>query len=145
MKINKYLFFSYNPPAHDIMTFLQFTTTRKLRDDHSCDLFKIYYESLAAVLEEAGINYTTILPWKEFLNSIEQIRTMCMVHGILNTPIMLLEAEAVSKYFNKEPELLETLLYVDRTPLVCEQFRDVKRYRDRLQDGLLELYERIMG
>lgn len=143
---DKYCFrYRYNPPAHDILCFLQFTTTRQLREKHSKELFKIYHESMAEALEEAGLDISIVFPWDEFLESIEDLRVMCIVHGVLNIPIMLLESAAVNKYFLNEPELLENILYVDRTPLLCEQMKRVPQYRDRITDTLLELYDHVAG
>lgn len=135
----------YNPPAHDVLCFLQFTTMRQLREDHCDELFKIYHETVSAVLKEANLDIEKVLPWDDFVQSIDDLRKMCILHGILNIPIMLLEPMAASKYFSSEPELLESVLYVDRTPLMCEQMRDVPRYRDRLIDALLELHDHVAG
>ncbi|XP_034175077.1 uncharacterized protein LOC117601872 [Osmia lignaria lignaria] len=135
----------YNPPAHDILCFLQFTTTRELREKHSDKLFKIYHDSMAEALEEAGLNISTVFPWDEFIESIEDLKVMCITHGVLNIPIMLLEPTAASKYFSEEPELLESILYVDRTPLICEQVKSVPQYRARMMDALLELYDYVTG
>lgn len=96
---------------------------------------------MAESLKNAGLDASSIFPWVEFVDSIKELRTMCMTHGVLNTPIMLLESTAASRYFAEEPELLESVLYVDRTPLVCGQFRQVPRYRERMLDSLQELYE----
>lgn len=135
----------YNPPAHDILCFLQFTTTRQLREEHSEELFKIYHESMGEALKEAGLDISTVFPWDEFLESIEDLRLMCITHGVLNIPIMLLDPSVAAKYFANEPELLENVLYVDRTPLICEQVKEVAQYRDRMMDALLELYDRVAG
>ncbi|XP_012222212.1 uncharacterized protein [Linepithema humile] len=133
----------YNPPAHDILCFLQFSTTRKLRESHSNMLFKIYHDSMAIIMKEAGLNISEVFSWDEFMESIQDLRVMCMIHGVLNTPIMLLESDAVGKYFSEEPELLESILFVDRTPLICEQFNGIPKYRARMIDGLLELHDYI--
>ncbi|XP_012288904.1 uncharacterized protein LOC105704346 isoform X2 [Orussus abietinus] len=133
----------YNPSAHDIMCFLQFTTTRKLREEHSEALFKEYHEAMGSALREANLDISTIFPWEEFAESVQELRTMCMTHGVLNIPIMLLEPGAASKYFMEETQLLESVLYEDRTPLICGQFHEVPRYRARMQDALLELRERV--
>jgi len=133
--------FRYNPPAHDILCFLQFSTTRKLRENHSKTLFKVYHDSMAIVMKEAGLNISEVFSWDEFIESIQDLRIMCMIHGVLNTPIMLLDSDAVSKYFSKQPELLENILFVDRTPLIYEQFNEIPKYRARMIDGLLELYD----
>lgn len=135
----------YNPPAHDVLCFLQFTTVRQLREDHCDELFKIYHETVSAALKEANLDIEKVLPWDDFVESIDDLRTMCILHGILNIPIMLLDPVAASKYFSREPELLENILYVDRTPLMCEQMRDVPRYRERLMDALLELHDHVAG
>ncbi|XP_043259133.1 uncharacterized protein LOC122401206 [Colletes gigas] len=135
----------YNPPVHDILCFLQFTTTRKLREEHSQELFEVYHNSMADALKEANLDIATIFPWNEFIESIEDLRLMCIVHGVLNIPIMLLEPTAASKYFADEPHLLESVLYVDRTPLICEQLDNVPEYRARMLDALLELYDRVAG
>ncbi|CAK9832998.1 hypothetical protein ANTRET_LOCUS9747 [Anthophora retusa] len=135
----------YNPPAHDILCFLQFTTTRQLREEHGEKLFKIYHETMAESLQEAGLDIANVFPWKEFLQSIEDLRLMCITHGMLNIPIMLLDPSAASKYFSDEPELLESVLYTDRTPLICEQVKNVPRYQDRIMDSMLELYDHVAG
>lgn len=135
----------YNPPAHDVLCFLQFTTNSKLREDHRDELFRVYHDTVSEVLKEANLDIEKLLPWDEFVQSIDDLRLMCITHGVLNIPIMLLEPEAASKYFLKEPELLESILYVDRTPLISEQLRDVPSYRERLMDALLELRDHVAG
>lgn len=96
-------------------------------------------------MKESDLNISEVLPWNEFVNSIQDLRIMCMIHGVLNTPIMLLNSDTASKYFSEEPELLETVLYVDRTPLICEQFKKVPAYRARMTDGLLELHDYLIN
>ncbi|XP_076651913.1 uncharacterized protein LOC143358582 [Halictus rubicundus] len=135
----------YNPPAHDVLCFLQFTTKRELREEHSGELFRVYHDTMSEVLKEANLDIEKLLPWDEFIQSIDDLRVMCITHGVLNIPIMLLEPEAASKYFSKEPELLESVLYVDRTPLIHEQLRDVPSYRERIMDALLELHDHVAG
>ena len=76
---------------------------------------------------------------------MDNLRVMCMLHGVLNTPIMLLDEAAVSKYFVDEPQRLEEVLYVDRTPLICGQYKEVPAYRERMTDSLLELYDRVLA
>lgn len=134
----------YNPPAHDILCFLQFTTTRELREKHIESLFRTYYDSMTIVMKEADLNVSEIFPWDEFMGSIRDLRIMCIIHGILNTPIMLLESDAVTKYFCEKLEFLETFLFVDRTPFICGQFKEAPEYRARMIDGLLELYDYII-
>ncbi|XP_043281732.1 uncharacterized protein [Venturia canescens] len=131
----------YNPPAHDILCFLQFTTTRDLRENEDENLFKIYWNSMAESLSDAGLEAEQVFPWNKFVESLEELRPMCMEHGILNIPIMLMESTAASKYFADQTELLESVLYVDRTPLIREQFLQVPQYRKRMSDAILELHE----
>ncbi|XP_032668296.1 uncharacterized protein LOC116842701 isoform X2 [Odontomachus brunneus] len=138
-------FARYNPPAHDILCFLQFTTIRKLRDEHSETLFKIYYDSMASILKEAGLNISEAFPWEDFVESIQDLYMICVIHGILNIPIMLLKSNAANKYFFQEVERLESILYVDRTPLILDQFKEVAEYRARIIDSMLELHDRIAG
>lgn len=98
---------------------------------------------MASVMKEADLNISDIFSWDEFIESIQDLRIMCIIHGTLNTPIMLLKPEAASKYFSEEPERLENILYFDRTPLICAQFKEVPEYRARMIDGLLELYDYV--
>lgn len=100
---------------------------------------------MAEALRESNLDITRVFPWDEFIESIEDLRVMCITHGVLNIPIMLLESSAASKYFSEEPDLLESVLYVDRTPLVCAQLKDVPQYRARMTDALLELYDHVAG
>lgn len=100
---------------------------------------------MAEVLREANLNISSVFPWNEFIASIEDLRTMCIIHGVLNMPIMLLDSGATSKYFCQETDLLESVLFIDRTPLVCEQMETVPLYRARLLEALLELYDRVAG
>lgn len=86
-----------------------------------------------------------VFPWEEFNESIRDLRVMCMIHGILNKPIMLLGPDVASKYFSEEPEFLESVLYVDRIPLICGQFEEMLQYRVRMIDGLLELHDYLVG
>lgn len=99
---------------------------------------------MAELLIEANLDYKIIFPWDEFHESINELHKMCMIHGILNLPLMLLEPQAIDKYFMHEHERLEILIYSDRSPLICDQYRDVKRYRDRMSDAVIELHDRMI-
>ncbi|XP_051174228.1 uncharacterized protein LOC127289940 [Leptopilina boulardi] len=133
----------YNPPAHDLLSALHYTTTRKIRDDYSNKFYKIYYNSMAKYLIRVGMKIENIFPWDEFMKSIDDQKISSLVFGVLNMPIMLLEPEAANKYFAEKPELLESILYVDRTPLICEQFQKVPHYRERISEAYIELYDYI--
>lgn len=100
---------------------------------------------MTETLREAGLDISSVLPWDDFLESIKDLQLMCITHGVLNIPIMLLEPSVASKYFADEPQLLENVLYVDRTPLLCEQMKNVPEYRERMMEALLELYDRVAG
>lgn len=100
---------------------------------------------MATVMKQVGLNASEVFPWDEFVESIKDLRTICIIHGILNTPIILLETSAVSRYLCEEPEFLESIIYVDRTPLICKQFKEMSKYRARMIDGLMELYDRLVG
>lgn len=99
---------------------------------------------MTIVMKEADLNISEIFPWDEFMESIRDLRITCIIHGILNTPIMLLESDAVTKYFCEKLELLESFLFVDRTPFICGQFKEAPEYRARMIDGLLELYDYVI-
>ncbi|KAL7289273.1 hypothetical protein TKK_0017207 [Trichogramma kaykai] len=135
----------YNPPAHDILCFLQFSTNRTFRQEHLADLLDVYYGSLSSSLAERSLEAGDIFPRSELDDSVEELGLMCKMHGALNIPIMLLEAATVSKYFVDEPQQLERVLYVDRTPLVTMQFEESPLYRERMCDALLELYGELHG
>ncbi|XP_015127860.1 uncharacterized protein LOC107048925 [Diachasma alloeum] len=134
----------YNPPAHDILCFFQFSTTRQLREKHGPELFKIYHDHLSKTLTDAGLDPERIFPLKVFLDSIEELRTFCMLHGVLNTPLMLLEAQAIGNLFEGESENIDSLLFDDRRPLVLGQFHGRQNYRERMTEALLELHDRLL-
>lgn len=98
---------------------------------------------MAESLSDVGLEAEVVFPWNKFVESLEELRAMCMIHGILNIPIMLLDSAAANKYFADEPELLEKLLYVDRTPLMHEQFFQVPKYKSRMTDAILEIRENM--
>lgn len=114
---------------------------RKLRENHSKTLFRIYYDSMAIVMKEAGLNISEIFSWDEFIESIQDLQITCMIHSILNTTFVLLDSGAIGKYFSEKSEFLKNVIFTDRTPLICEQFNEIPKYRTRMTDALLELYD----
>ncbi|KAG8362508.1 uncharacterized LOC105271629 [Fopius arisanus] len=135
----------YNPPSHDILCFFQFSTTRQLREEHGTELYKIYYDTLSRTLIDAGLDPAKILPLDVFLDSIEELRTFCMLHGVFNIPLMLLETQAIGNLFEKQSECVDALLFDDRRPLLVGSFNERKYYRERMTDALLELHDRLFG
>ncbi|XP_063995221.1 uncharacterized protein LOC135172783 [Diachasmimorpha longicaudata] len=134
----------YNPPAHDILCFLQFSTTRQLRERYGPELFKIYHDQLSKSLAHAGLDPEKIFPLKVFLDSVEELRTFCMLHGVLNTPLMLLEAQAIDNLFTGGNENVDSLLFNDRRPLVLGHFHGRQHYRERMTESFLELHDRLL-
>ncbi|XP_034952429.1 uncharacterized protein [Chelonus insularis] len=132
----------YNPPAHDVMCFLNFTTTRELRKNCSLELYKIYYDQLIQSLKNAKLQNLGIISWEDFNISLKDLRLTHLLHGILNLNVMILHPKILGEYFTN-PKLLEEALYVDRTPLICAQFRTIKEYRERMIEIIFELHEEI--
>ncbi|XP_043481016.1 uncharacterized protein LOC122510435 [Leptopilina heterotoma] len=131
----------YNPPAHDLLSAIHYTTTRKIRDEYSNRFYKIYYESLGNCLNCVEMEIEKIFPWEEFMKSVADQKIALLVFSVLNLPIMLLEPQAANKYFAENPELLKSVLYIDRTPLLCEQFQNLPIYRERIVEAYLDLYD----
>ncbi|XP_046630457.1 uncharacterized protein LOC124310491 [Neodiprion virginianus] len=131
----------YNPPATDCVYVLYLTTDRETRDKHGESLLRMYYETLERELTNAGLDSKRCLDWPTFRKSCEDTRSAAIVYAIMNLPVMLLHPDMIKKQFNDSPELLNESLYNDRSAVVCNQFLNVKPYRERLTEVLLEAYE----
>ena len=101
---------------------------------------KIYYDSLAETLKEERLELKNILPWEDFLKSVEYLRFACMTASLAYMSIDLLESDSRNKGAVTHEEVWKHLS-VNTGPLVVKQYVEVSYYRDRIFDSLMEFYE----
>ncbi|XP_043271192.1 uncharacterized protein [Venturia canescens] len=138
-------FIRYSPPAIDFMLALYLTTRRKTRDENFEKFTRIYHDHMREELWREKINIDDCnLSWTVFRQSCEYYRFLAIIYTIVNQQIMLLDGDTADKYFTRTPELLERVIWgPGRQELVCPIFATDHRYRERLTEIIIEIYERL--
>ncbi|XP_033227885.1 uncharacterized protein LOC117179846 [Belonocnema kinseyi] len=127
----------YCPPAFDLLFFLYCTTSRQFRKEHSTEiLFSQYYETLTECLKEAQIDLTAIFSWNDFIESMAESKLSCMIYGCSISSVCLLGPDA-SVQISKES--------LSMSKILCKEFRGNEKYRERMLDSMLDLYDQLMN
>ena len=123
------------------MVFFYYMTTRNLRNGHLESLLRIYYNSLDNSLKKANLDISKIIPRKDFMESIEEYKVPSLIRVLAVCSTGLCEFEnSISQPSKGITSIVEFSLN-DPISFVIEQCNKNQRYKERLTDILLELYE----
>lgn len=137
-------FVRYCPPAIDAVFCLYLNTDRATRERHYDSLLKIYHETMKRELAEEGLDVEEHLPWAAFRESCDETRDIGIVYALMNLQVMLLSSEVTEDYFMGSPDRLERVLYSDkRSELVSHQYESKEAYRTRIDEVIVEAFERL--
>lgn len=137
-------FLRYCPPAIDAVFSLYLNTDRATRERNYDSLLKIYHETMKRTLAEEGLDVEKYLPWVAFRESCEEARHVAIIYALMNLQVMLLTSEATAEYFAGSPDRLERVLYSDeRSELVSHQYESKEAYRTRMDEVIVEAFERL--
>ncbi|XP_055598927.1 uncharacterized protein LOC129748356 isoform X1 [Uranotaenia lowii] len=86
----------YSPPAYDVMSVLNTTTTRFFRAIHMDRLVEVYYEYLAQQLEWFQIDLKDVLSAEDYRMSCEEYKLAGLIDSVLFRMLTLLPKRLVS-------------------------------------------------
>ena len=122
-------FCRYCSPAYDLLYLLYCTTSREFRRENFDAVIVKYYETLTETLKEAQME---IFSWKNLKDSITEIKLSCMIHAFATMSVCFLGTDASDQ---RTKELLPT------SKIVCEEFVKNERYKNRMLDNMLDLWD----
>lgn len=125
----------YCAPAYDLLYFLYSTTSEKFRAEKMDSLLIIYHQTLEeCLLKEANLNVNLIFPFEDLKKSFLKIQVHCMIQAFSIMSVSLLGKKASHQRINENVPLKNVVL---------NEFSNVKRYKLRMVDNLLDLYKRL--
>ncbi|XP_043263956.1 uncharacterized protein LOC122404119 [Colletes gigas] len=139
-----YQFLRYSPPAIDFVFCLYLTTDRDTRRRCFDSLVEIYCDTMRRELADEGLNVDDCLPRADFIESCDMAKQIALIFSVTNMQIMLLTKQASEKYFVKNTDQLEYVLYGDqRSELVLSQCKAVKAYQTRIIEIIEEIKDHL--
>ncbi|XP_053692399.1 uncharacterized protein LOC128740855 [Sabethes cyaneus] len=87
----------YSPPAYDVMSLLNTTTTSAFRTVYQARLVELYYEYLRNELEWFQIDVEGVFPGDHYRESCEEYKLAGLIDSILFRHLTLLPSELVSE------------------------------------------------
>nr|XP_029720142.1 uncharacterized protein LOC109398299 isoform X4 [Aedes albopictus]XP_029720143.1 uncharacterized protein LOC109398299 isoform X4 [Aedes albopictus]XP_029720144.1 uncharacterized protein LOC109398299 isoform X4 [Aedes albopictus] len=132
----------YSPPAYDVMSLLNTTTTRAFRTVYLDRLAKLYYEFLLAELEWFQIDVDEVFPGDHFRDSCEEYKLAGLIDSILFRHLTLLPVDLVASC--KEcpvPVSFENLMENSISDLGIKAWDSCENYRFMMTDLLSDLID----
>jgi len=130
----------YGPPAHDMMTFLHLVQTREFAQNHEKDILDRYYKRLGQELSAEDLDIESLLPQKEWNESIKHYREFAILTSIFYFQLILTPSD-ISAEFLASPELFDECMYVDRSKMVIACFENDELCRFRMVEAMKEAAE----
>lgn len=127
--------FRYAPAAYDILVFLYYTTTQKMRTEHINTLLEIYYNSLEKCLKLESIEITNIFTWNQFMESINEFKVFGLLRAIIALPIILSDMQTIGQ----ETSQLWASVSDETSSFYSNQFKTNERFKNRMLDIFYEL------
>ncbi|XP_021703900.1 uncharacterized protein LOC5568178 isoform X5 [Aedes aegypti] len=132
----------YSPPAYDVMSLLNTTTTRPFRTVYLDRLAKLYYEFLRGELEWFQIDVDEVFPGDHFRDSCEEYKLAGLIDSILFRHLTLLPVDLVASC--KEcpvPVSFENLMENSISDLGIKAWDTCENYRFMMTDLLSDLID----
>ncbi|XP_062548875.1 uncharacterized protein LOC134213643 isoform X4 [Armigeres subalbatus] len=132
----------YSPPAYDVMSLLNTTTTRAFRAIYLDRLAKLYYEFLRSELEWFQIDVEGVFPGDHYRDSCEEYKLAGLIDSILFRHLTLLPADLVASC--KEcpvPVSFENLMENSISHLGIEAWDTCANYKFMMTDLLSDLID----
>lgn len=132
----------YSPPAYDVMSLLNTTTTRAFRSVYMDRLAKLYYEFLRSELEWFQIDVDGVFPGDHYRESCEEYKLAGLIDSILFRHLTLLPADLVSSC--KEcpvPVSFENLMENCISDMCVKAWDTCENYRFMMTDLLSDLID----
>ncbi|XP_058453316.1 uncharacterized protein LOC131431550 [Malaya genurostris] len=131
----------YSPPAMDFLCALYLLTRRDHRDQYYETYVEYYYQALGTKLEKLNLNISAILPWNQFVESLEHYRLVGLLwSGVLLGFVNLPEGFLSDLHVN-DPKAYHEFCLGCRGQIIMDFFRKDSYYRERLLDTVEETLE----
>lgn len=130
----------YNPPAHDVMTFLYLTTNRSFRTLFMSQCLEIYYQALSEFLIQHQVEVADVVSWEDFLGSCREAKEFAVNQSLTHFQNIMMTSEQVKELF-ADLEFGERHMFEDRSEYVVKLCRDDGEYREKLGEAVSDLME----
>lgn len=131
----------YQPPAVDFLCTI-YLLTRRLQRNELYDFYvEYYYERLKEKLHKLNLEIESILPWKQFLDSLKYYKLFGLVwSGVLHAYVNLPEGYLAELHI-KDPVAYHEFGLVSRDAVLMKFFHTDCFYRETLLDSVDETLE----
>ncbi|XP_060516865.1 uncharacterized protein LOC132696189 [Cylas formicarius] len=130
----------YVPPAHDVLSVIYLTTSRRFRDANMYQMIGMYYSYLEKHVKAGGFDLASVVPFVEFMESCEEQKVFAILQAAIYFPLILMRNDCLEKYF-ADPDLYEEVFFNDRSQLVVDYVDQDEMYRERLKESIQDLKE----
>ncbi|EAT41773.1 AAEL006630-PA [Aedes aegypti] len=135
----------YQAPAIDFLCAIYLLTCRSHRDESYDFYVKYYYEQLQQKLSKLHLQAETVLPWEQWLGSLEHYKLFGLVwSGVLHAYVNLPEGY-IAQLHESDPKAYHEFGLVSRDAVLMKFFRSDVYYRERLLDSVDETLEYLFG
>lgn len=142
--IMDFQFYKYTPPAIDVLQLLLMTTRLDHRRQHYEEYFRYYHNCLSDELKVHRFDVDSILSWKEFRLTCDELRIFPLIYNCVATPLVFLQPEKQLRMKN-DSEKFHHILLVNRMDYMLEAMADDEQFKDVVMENIEELLDCIFG
>lgn len=135
----------YQPPAVDFLSTIHLLTRRSQRNELFDFYVEYYYEQLQKKLRKLNLQIDSMLPRKQFQDSLEYYKLFGMIwSGVLHAYVNLPEGY-LSELHIKNPEAYHEFGTISRDAVLRKFLRSDRYYRDTLLESVDEMLEYLFS
>ncbi|XP_065075712.1 uncharacterized protein LOC135699396 [Ochlerotatus camptorhynchus] len=135
----------YQPPAIDFLCTIYMLTRRFQRNELYDYYAKYYHEQLGEKLRKLNLQIESILPWKQFLDSLDHYKLFGLLwSGVMHAYVNLPEGHLAELHV-KDSEAYHEFVSVSRDAVLMKFLSTDRYYRDTLLDSVDETMEYLFG
>ncbi|XP_053696402.1 uncharacterized protein LOC128743767 [Sabethes cyaneus] len=135
----------YLPPAIDFLSAIYLLTRRSHRDQHYDSYVEYYYRKLREKLHRLNLNLDDVLPWQQFLESLQHYRLVGLLWSGILLGFVNLPEGFLGDLHVTDVEAYHRFCLVSRDDIIMDFFRKDDHYRERLLDSVDETIEYLFG
>ncbi|XP_055600253.1 uncharacterized protein LOC129749340 [Uranotaenia lowii] len=135
----------YLPPAVDFWCALYLLTRRKHRDRYYETYVNYYYSKLDEKLRLLNLNIASILPKKQFLETLDHYRLVGLLWSGVLLALVKLPEGFMAELHQEDPAAYHEFGMISRDKLIMEFLQKDPYYRDCLLDSVEETVEYLFG
>lgn len=134
-------FYRYAPPAIDVLQLLLMNTRLDHRRKYYEEYFKYYHSCLSNELKSHGLDVESILTWKEFRLTCDELRMYPIIYNCVAQPQIFFTPEKQLKMKNIDPVKFQHFLLVNRMDFMLEAMAEDEQYKDVIMENIEELLD----